>query len=196
LSDANTNPLQLAEERLLAPAELQERHLDAALRALLRGGVETAELYFQVARHESWALEDGIVKEGTHSIERGVGVRAVAGEKTGFAYSDEIVAPALMAASQAAGAIVRQGRQGALAAWSPTGGQRLYPALDPIASLADDDRRRAGDRAGLFQRRRLRRRRAPAGAHERLGHRRRRRSPRTGLQRRRRALCLRAFPRR
>jgi TldD protein len=116
LSDANTNPLQLAEERLLAPAELQERHLDAALRALLRGGVETAELYFQVARHESWALEDGIVKEGTHSIERGVGVRAVAGEKTGFAYSDEIVAPALMAASQAAGAIVRQ----------------------PIASLADD----------------------------------------------------------
>ena len=140
MSDTKANPLQLAEERLLAPAELQEKHLDDALNALLRGGVDTAELYFQVARHESWSLEDGIVKEGTHSVERGVGVRAVAGEKTGFAYSDEIVAPALMSASQAAGAIVRQGRQGAVQAWSPAGEQRLYGAFDPTISLADIDR--------------------------------------------------------
>jgi TldD protein len=140
LKDTNPNPLKLAEERLLMPAELQERHLDDALRALLRGGVDTAELYFQVARHESWSLEDGIVKEGTHSIERGVGVRAVAGEKTGFAYSDEIVVPALMSASKAAGAIVRHGQKGAVQAWSRAGQQRLYPALDPIATLADDDK--------------------------------------------------------
>ena len=107
---------------------------------LLRGGVDNAELYFQVARYESWSLEDGIVKEGTHSVERGVGVRAVAGEKTGFAYSDEIVAPALMSASRAAGAIARAGQQGSVAAWSRAGEQRLYPALDPLVSLADEDK--------------------------------------------------------
>jgi len=140
VSDTTANPLQLAEERLLAPAELNERHLDDALNALLRGGVDTAELYFQVARHESWSLEDGIVKEGSYNVERGVGVRAVAGEKTGFAYSDEIVAPALMSASQAAGAIVRHGQHGAVQAWSPAGEQRLYSALDPTISLPDSDK--------------------------------------------------------
>ena len=140
MSDSTANPLQLAEERLLAPAELKSTHLDDALNALLRGGVDTAELYFQVARHESWSLEDGIVKEGTHSVERGVGVRAVAGEKTGFAYSDEIVVPALMSASQAAGAIVRQGQHGKVQAWTPAGNQRLYPALDPTRSLDDSDK--------------------------------------------------------
>lgn len=140
MSDNTDNPLQLAEERLLAPAELKAGHLDDALNALLRGGVDTAELYFQVARHESWSLEDGIVKEGTHNVERGVGVRAVAGEKTGFAYSDEIVAPALMSASRAAGAIARQGQQGRVQAWAPAGEQRLYSALDPTLSLADSDK--------------------------------------------------------
>jgi TldD protein len=130
----------LAEQRLLEPAGLQESHLGDALGNMLSGGVDTAELYFQVARHESWSLEDGIVKEGTHSIERGVGVRAVAGEKTGFAYSDEIVVPALMSASKAAGAIARLGQQGQVQAWSRAGEQRLYPALDPIMSLADEDK--------------------------------------------------------
>ncbi len=67
--------------------------------------VDYADLYFQLSREESWALEDGIVKEGSASIEQGVGVRALAGEKTGFAYSDEIVLPALKEASRAARAI-------------------------------------------------------------------------------------------
>ncbi|MGI9330838.1 MAG: metalloprotease TldD [Gammaproteobacteria bacterium] len=140
MTDTNTNPLQLAEHRLLEPAGLQESHLGDALGNMLSGGVDKAELYFQVARYESWSLEDGIVKEGTHSIERGVGVRAVAGEKTGFAYSDEIVVPALMSASKAAGAIARLGQQGQVKAWSRAGEQRLYPALDPILSLADEDK--------------------------------------------------------
>ena len=140
MTDTNTNPLQLAEQRLLEPAGLQESHLGDALGNMLSGGVDTAELYFQVARYESWSLEDGIVKEGSHSIERGVGVRAVAGEKTGFAYSDEIIVPALMSASKAAGAIARLGQQGQVQAWSRAGEQRLYPALDPILSLADEDK--------------------------------------------------------
>ena len=64
--------------------------------------INRADLYFQTSRHESWVLEDGIVKEGSYNIEQGVGVRAISGEKTGFAYSDEIVLPALNQAADAA----------------------------------------------------------------------------------------------
>ena len=72
-------------------------------------GVDYADLYFQLSREESWSLEDGIVKEGSHSIEQGVGVRAISGEKTGFAYTDEVLLPALLEASDAARAIARSG---------------------------------------------------------------------------------------
>ena len=101
------NAVEIARRSLLAPTGMDDRDLDRALRTLLRGGVDAADLYFQVSRHESWTLEDGIVKEGSHSIEQGVGVRAMSGDKTGFAYSDEIVVPALMQASEAASAIAR-----------------------------------------------------------------------------------------
>ena len=72
--------------------------------------MESGDLYFQSTRYESWVLEDGIVKEGTHSIEQGAGVRAISGDKTGFAYSDEILLPALLQASSAARAIAGHGR--------------------------------------------------------------------------------------
>lgn len=135
-----TNALNLARERLLASAGLGELELGRAFAALLRGGVDAADLYFQASRHESWTLEDGIVKEGTHSIEQGVGVRAIAGDRTGFAYSDELVLPALLEAAQAAGTIARAGQQGVLQAWRAGAGRELYPALDPIGSLADAEK--------------------------------------------------------
>src|SRR5690606_12657196 len=103
-------------------------------------GVESADLYFQVTRSESWTLEDGIVKEGSHDIEQGVGVRAMAGEKTGFAYSDEILIPALLEASAAAGAIARRGRDGRVQAWRASAGHRLYGPIDPLPSLSDEDK--------------------------------------------------------
>jgi TldD protein len=134
------NPIEIARHALLAPTGVQERDLDRALNALLRGGADAADLYFQIARHEGWSLEDGIVKEGSHSIEQGVGVRAVAGERTGFAYSDEIMVPALMQASEAASAIARLGRSGQVQAWTARPAARLYPPLDPIATLSDDDK--------------------------------------------------------
>jgi len=134
------NALELARHSLLAPAGLEDRDLDRALRSLLRGGVDAADLYFQVSRHEAWSLEDGIVKEGSHSIEQGVGVRALSGDRTGFAYSDEIVVPALMQAAGAASAIARAGQQGALQAWTLRQGRELYAPLDPIPSLSDDDK--------------------------------------------------------
>jgi TldD protein len=132
--------LEIARRTLLAPTGLADRDLDRALGALLGGGVDAADLYFQVSRHEGWSLEDGIVKDGSHSIEQGVGVRAVSGDKTGFAYSDEIVVPALMQAAHSASAIARSGQRGALQAWSARAGHDLYGTGDPIVSLSDDDK--------------------------------------------------------
>ncbi|MCH7636431.1 MAG: hypothetical protein IIA12_02020 [Proteobacteria bacterium] len=73
---------------------------------MMQGGIDYAELYFQVSRQESWTVEDGIIREGSFSHEQGVGVRAVSGEKTGFAYSDELMLPALQQAATAARASV------------------------------------------------------------------------------------------
>ena len=97
--------LVLAESRLLAPGGLSADQLGRVFSRLMSPGIDAADLYFQHSRHESWVLEDGIVKEGSHSIEQGVGVRAISGEKTGFAYSDEIVLPALLEAAGSARAI-------------------------------------------------------------------------------------------
>ena len=90
--------------RLLEPAGLDEQQLSATLGSVMRGGVDYADLYFQVSRQESWMLEDGIIREGSFSLDQGVGVRATSGEKTGFAYSDELLLPALTLANFAEGA--------------------------------------------------------------------------------------------
>jgi TldD protein len=103
--------LNIARELILRPGGLDDARLDAALSQVMSSSVDAADLYFQLSREESWALEDGIVKEGSASIEQGVGVRALAGEKTGFAYSDEIVMPALEEASRAARAIAARGSE-------------------------------------------------------------------------------------
>ena len=102
--------------------------------------VDYADLYFQLVREESWSLEDSIVKDGSYSIEQGVGVRALAGEKTGFAYSDEIVLPALTEASHAARAIARSGATGSMQAWRASTGHQLYLPIDPLEGLSDADK--------------------------------------------------------
>jgi TldD protein len=132
------HPIQIAKQALMAPTGLQEADLHRALDTLMRGGVDNADLYFQITRHESWSLEDGIVKEGSYSLEQGVGVRAMAGEKTGFAYSDELLLPALMQASTAAGAIARSGADGQVQIATPQDGLNLYAPVDPISSLSDE----------------------------------------------------------
>ncbi len=134
----HTSPIDIARNCLLVPTGLEDRHLDEALGKLLTGGVDSADLYFQYVRHESWSLEDGMVKEGSHSIDQGVGVRAMAGDKTGFAYSDELVVPALMSAATAASAIARRGEAGRLQAWQAHPGHQLYPAIDPLTTLSDE----------------------------------------------------------
>ncbi len=124
--------LDLARQTLLAPAELDEARIQRVLGGLMKPGVDAADLYFQHAVTESWFFEDGIVKQGSHHTEQGVGVRAMAGEKQGFAYSDEIALPALTDAAGAAGAIVRQGQSGSLAAARSSSVTALYQPVNPL----------------------------------------------------------------
>src|SRR3569833_3552008 len=101
--------ISLAERRLLTPGVLSASVLDRVFSQLMGPSIDAADLYFQHSRSESWVLEEGYVKDGRHSIEQGVGVRAISGEKTGFAYSDDINAQALMEAAHSARAIARDG---------------------------------------------------------------------------------------
>ena len=131
-------PLAIASDRLLRPAGLDDSALQRAFGALMGPGIDFGDLYFQHARRESWTDEDGIVKDGAHSIEQGVGVRAISGEKTGFAYSDEIDAAALLAASGSARAIARAGDAHAPRALVAGSGGVLYRPEDPIDALGSE----------------------------------------------------------
>ena len=135
-----TDALGVARELILRPGGLDDSRLDQVFGEVLRHRVDFADLYFQIAREESWALEDGIVKDGSASIEQGVGVRALAGEKTGFAYSDEIIWPALEEASRAARAIALKGGDRAVQAWHSQAGHQLYLPVDPAAALIDEQK--------------------------------------------------------
>ncbi|MDA1107111.1 MAG: metalloprotease TldD [Proteobacteria bacterium] len=132
--------LDTAQRTLLAPGGMDERALSRVLDQLMQPGIDSAELYFQLNRSELWMLEDGIVKDGSHNIEQGVGVRAVSGEKTGFAYSDEIVLPALTQAAHAARAIAQSGQQKSLQAWNNGAGHALYLPMDPVATLSETEK--------------------------------------------------------
>ena len=134
-----SNSLDIARRTLLAPAGLDETDLDRLLGQILTHRVDYADLYFQYSRHESWSLEEGQVKSGSYNVEQGVGVRAVSGEKTGFAYSDEILLPALSDAATAARAIARSGASAGMPPVRQRSGAvpKLYAPLDPLASLED-----------------------------------------------------------
>ena len=114
---SNSNPIDTVIAQALEPAGLHEQHLNSTLGSMMHGSVDYADLYFQVSRQESWSLEDGIIREGSFNHTQGVGVRAVSGEKTGFAYSDELLLPALEQAASAAKAIARSGDSRSLQAW-------------------------------------------------------------------------------
>ncbi len=131
-----SDPLVIARDSILAPVGLDDRQIYRLLGQLDGGTIDAADIYFQSSRLQSWVLEDGILKEGNFNIEQGAGVRAVSGEKTGFAYSDELQFPALLEAAQAARAIARSGGEGQ----GPGGGQlpviaQLYEPLNPLESL-------------------------------------------------------------
>lgn len=128
-----------AQSRLLTPGGLATGDLERVFAQLMGPSIDAADLYFQHSRSESWTLEEGIVKDGSHSIEQGVGVRAISGEKTGFAYSDEIVLPQLLDASKAARAIAQDG-QGSGRPLALGNTRALYPTIDPVESLPNPDK--------------------------------------------------------
>jgi TldD protein len=138
--------LATAERTLLAPYDLQASKLAAVFGAIRTHDVDYADLYFQYLRTEGWSLEEGIVKAGSFNIDQGVGVRAVSGDKTAFAYSDEISLPALHDAAAATRAIARAGKNGRVPAVKRGAMRRLYDGLDPTQSLPDAEKVRLLER--------------------------------------------------
>ena len=131
----------VARDVILRPAAMAEAELEGVLGKIMGHKVDYADLYFETSRFESWSLEDGIVKDGGYSIERGVGVRAISGEKTGFAYSDEIFLPALTEAALSARAIAGSGQSGQVKAWSgQPAGHNLYSSAQPFDSLGEQEK--------------------------------------------------------
>jgi TldD protein len=132
--------MDIARHRILHPAGMDENDIGRLLGSVMTHSVDAADIYFQYSRHESWSLEDGIVREGGHSIDQGAGVRAISGERTGFAYSDEIQIPALTQASRAARSIASHGQAGQIQTRRSGSGAGLYTAEDPLGSMADQDK--------------------------------------------------------
>ena len=130
--------LAIAQQLMLEPFGLGETAIAKALAMIGEHRVDDADLYFQTTRHEGWSLEEGIVKSGSFSIDQGVGVRAVAGEKTAFAYSDDLSEEALLDAARTVRTIAAAGqnRRVKLARTPRVATSRvLYAPTDPIATL-------------------------------------------------------------
>lgn len=132
--------LAIAEKELLEPGGVSPQQLTNTLNSVLGKQVHHGDVYLQSVRHESWHLEDGLVKEANHSMSRGVGVRALSGEKTGFAYSDDILLPSLTDAAAAAKSIAQHNSSGQIKIAAKPSHHDLYPAIDPISSIKEADK--------------------------------------------------------
>lgn len=134
------NVLDRAMIKLLENNGLTLNHIEQALSEIMNHDIDLGELYFEQSHQESWMLEDGIIKTGGFSIDSGVGVRAVSGEKTGFSYSDDIQFDALMKASKTSREIARANQSKQIQAWKKDPITRLYQATDPVIGLSQDEK--------------------------------------------------------
>ncbi|AHK18826.1 MULTISPECIES: metalloprotease TldD [Yersinia pseudotuberculosis complex] len=132
--------LSFVSEQLLTANKLNHQDLFSVLGQLTERRLDYADLYFQSSYHEAWVLEDSIIKDGSYNIDQGVGVRAVSGEKTGFAYADQITLNALQQSAHAARSIVRDTGNGKVHTLGEIAYQTLYPLLDPLQSLSREDK--------------------------------------------------------
>jgi len=136
--------LNLARQAILMPAGIQDGDIEKIMNRLLSSPVDAADIYFQSSHFESWVMEGGIIKEGSHNIEQGAGVRAVFGEKTGFAYSDRIELPVLLEAANNVKAIVRQGQEAdpsrCKVAIKAADWPKHYAMHNPLKSLEDQQK--------------------------------------------------------
>ncbi len=136
-----TDLIEQAKHILLDPTGITDSALSQVMGHLMGRQIDHADLYFQASLQESWALEDGQVKDATFNIDKGVGIRAVSGEKTGFSYADDIIVPSLEQAAKAARSITQQGVEGRIKiankyAHVPA----LYPAINPLDSITKQDK--------------------------------------------------------
>ncbi|MBT8113915.1 MAG: hypothetical protein KJP04_00945, partial [Arenicella sp.] len=128
-----------AHDLLLAPTALDDQQLDAVMQKLtsVRGN-DFADMYFQYSKHESWSLDEGKVKTGSFSVDQGVGLRSICGEKTAFAYSENLEQQAILAAADVVGAIGRQGANMQQAvSWRSSPVRPLYRDVDPVSVMDD-----------------------------------------------------------
>ena len=145
-------PVEIARRELWDGSDIAEQDVDRLVGRLMSRDVDTGELFFQHRRSESWTLEDGSVKDGHYSVDRGVGVRAISGEKTGFAYADDIALPALIQAADAAWTIARAGGDRSVQAYARRAAVPRYDASDPIGSASEDDKVALLSRVDAFAR--------------------------------------------
>ena len=132
--------LNLVSEQLLSANGLSHQDLFSILGQLYERRLDYGDLYFQSSYHESWVLEDRIIKDGSYNIDQGVGVRAISGEKTGFAYADQISLLALEQSAQAARSIVREQGEGRIKTLSSVNYSPLYTTLDPLQSMSREEK--------------------------------------------------------
>ena len=135
-----TDPLNIATDVLLSPSGLQLTDIDELMGRLAGNKIDYADIYFQHSRQEGWSLEDGKVKSGSRSTDQGVGLRAVSGEKTGFAYSDALNFSALEKAAEAARSISNHGGGISQISFEARTAPALYSTADPLTSLASEDK--------------------------------------------------------
>ncbi len=132
--------LNQVKQSILTPYGMQDKDIDQIMDSMLSATVDNADIYFQSSHFESWVLEGGIIKEGTHSIEQGAGVRVVSGEKTGFAYSDRIELSVLLEAASNVKAIARQGQNAQNKLEKKTAWPSFYEPINPLKSLDDQEK--------------------------------------------------------
>jgi len=156
----HTSHLEIARDTLLSPYSLTDSSIETVFGDIMTHDADYADLYFQYSRSEGWSLEEGRVKSGSFNIDQGVGVRVVSGEKTAFAYSDDISLPALRDAAVATRSIARAGGNGSAKAIAKNPSSRasslrassLYTPNDPISSLLDAEKVRILERLEQFAR--------------------------------------------
>lgn len=132
--------LNLAKQAILLPSGIQDTDIEKIMSRLLSSPVDAADIYFQSSHSESWVLEGGIIKDGVHSIEQGAGVRAVSGEKTGFAYSDRIELAVLLEAADNVKSIIKQGHNAQVKLSNATASPQYYAPINPLKSLSDQEK--------------------------------------------------------
>ncbi|WP_023638707.1 metalloprotease TldD [Dickeya zeae] len=132
--------LTFVSEQLLTANKLSHQDLQSILGTLSERRLDYADLYFQSSYHESWVLEDRIIKDGSYHIDQGVGIRAISGEKTGFAYADQITLNALQQSAQAARSIVREQGNGTVKTLGEVPHRGLYPQANPLDGLSREDK--------------------------------------------------------